>query len=297
MRSTNNALRVAARKYALLALLLFQPNVSFATAGLAEFSWQFHYDAASIVEWNHGDICSAEEQRDPDIVSPAETIPGKNCFLLLRLPLGETPPVRLFVIPVRFGIGELSFYRDVTADQPNLLYWKTACPLAVLLTALFGPYFLYRNLRERIRNRRPDGLVLTMLLAGATLLAGAQIVWAVRTLFPIGPLGHDAYRFVPLLLTDWIVLSPFVFWLSVENRAAIRPEGPLRKLARYGVVLLSGSFAPFLVCGPPSFLHLLFPPMLISNLLLSLALVIPAKKALEYRVRRKNKRALFGHVR
>lgn len=266
-------------------VFLLHANLASATAGFAETSWLYHYQANALVRWHHGDICSGEEIRDPNVASPAENIPGKDCFYLIRLPPGTQSDPRLFSVPLKIGGGDFSVYLDVTADSPTLLYGYSAYPLAVLLLATLGPYILYRRVTRLNADGKRGSIVLLGLSGVLIIYAVSQLVGAFDMLFPLSPFGLTSFDFAQLLLNDWIVLSPVVLWLALKHRQLAAPSHWHARIIRDGLILLSSACAPFLVFGPPSIFQLLVPLLLVPNILISLAVVIPLQKGLHYRRR------------
>ena len=262
----------------LLAIcLLLQLAPAQATAGFAETSWLFHDGAGTLIRWDHGDVCRSDGPRDPNLVSVPDRIPGKDCFQLMNADASDRYRSRLFVVPMRIGTDAWHLTLDVRADEPQWLYWNTASPLAMLLMTALGGWILWCEI-ARGQAWRPGRLLPGALLA---VLGASQALTALHTLFPVGLARDNPADFVQLLGNLGIVVSPAVLWLTLWPPRSTKPVARATRIGRYGVIVASSACAPFLVFGPPSLLQLLVPLLLIPNIVMSLAVVVPAQKLLQ----------------
>jgi hypothetical protein len=251
----------------ILVTICAPTDVSWARVGLAENTWQFQHDSDNVVEWHHGDVCG-------------DSAPDADCFFYVPVAAGGRPSPMQFTVPVRVGVGAVSFYVDVSADEPNQLLWGLAGPVGVIVAIALSLQRLHRDSRAssgqaRLSARRRMALWLAILVA-----ALSQVGWALGVLFPRPFFGGSTLQFLERVVNVWILISPWVLWRTVVAPPPPQPQALRARLARYGIIVVSGSFASFLVMDrPPSELAFYFPPLLAGNLAISLAVVYALKKA------------------
>lgn len=269
----------------LIIFLLFQllPAKSLATIGIAETSWVFHYSSTELVEWNHGDICTAEEPSNEFSNSSGKL--GKNCFRTLLLPYGSHAGPLESIIPLFFGFGDLFVKWEFTAENPRQLYLCTAYPLFIIVLFFYCLYFIARRVKRGKRfNLRSDFPLLFMAGIGI-LFTLPQLFSALPSLFPVSPIGKTYPLFLGLFINILTVGSPLTLGFAMHKLPLggnSTPATLLSKTLVWGIILLSGFFAPFLLWGPPSMLYLFFPPLALANICFSLAIAFFLKGLMRF---------------